>query len=96
VLEADCLAELDRKTNGQAETIGVRLEADLAAFRAQPSGAFEPCDKRTARVSSTALVRYRTGDYSVPATYGHRVVAVKGFVDHVVISRGGANVYSLS
>ena len=33
--------------------------ADLAAFRALPAAPFEACEKRTARVSSTSLVRYR-------------------------------------
>jgi hypothetical protein len=84
-LEANCLAELDRKVSGQSETIGARLEADLAVFRPLPSGAFEACEKRTARVSSTSLVRYRTSDYSVPMTHGFRDVVVTGVVDLVVI-----------
>jgi transposase len=91
-LEADCLSELDRKTSGQTETIGERLQADLAAFRPLPSGGFEPCEKRTARVSSMALVRYRMSDYSVPTTYGHRNVIVKGFVDQVVIICDGKEI----
>jgi len=36
-------------------------------------------------VSSTALVRYRGNDYSVPTAHGFRAVLVKGFVDAVVI-----------
>jgi hypothetical protein len=32
-LEADCLSELDRSASSCPETIGVRLQADLAAFR---------------------------------------------------------------
>jgi len=91
-LEADCLADLDRTVNGQTESIGKRLEADLNAFRPLPSGGFEACDKRTARVSSTGLVRYRTGDYSVPTVYGYQTVAVKGFVDQVVITCGGEEI----
>src|SRR5664280_277692 len=42
-----------------------------------------------ARVSSTALVRYRCNDYSVPTAYGFQDVVVKGFVDEVVILCGG-------
>jgi hypothetical protein len=57
-----------------------------------PSGSFEACEKRSARVSSTALVRYRTSDYSVPVAYGHRDVTVKGFVDHVVITCDGKEI----
>jgi hypothetical protein len=91
-LEADCLSELDRSAGSRPETIGARLEADLAAFRPLPSGVFEPCDRRTARVSSTALVRYRTSDYSVPTAYGFRDVIVKGFVDEVVIICAGEEI----
>ena len=88
-LESNCLAELDRQVSGHNETIGARLEADLSAFRALPAGAFEACEKRAGRVSSTALVRYRGSDYSVPTTYGHRDVVVKGFIDQVVIICNG-------
>src|SRR6202040_3504958 len=49
---------------------------------------FEPCDKRPAKVSSTALVRYRMNDYSLPTAYGFRDVLVKGFVDEVAIVCG--------
>ena len=52
----------------------------------------EPCEKRAARVSSTALVRYRCNDYSVPTAYGFRDVLVKGFVDEVVILCGGEEI----
>jgi hypothetical protein len=61
------------------------LEVDLSTFRVLPSDAFEACEKRAGRVSSTALVRYRGSDYSVPTTYGYRDVIVKGFVDQVII-----------
>ena len=37
-------------------------------------------------MSSQALVRYETNDYSVPVEYGHRQVLVKAFVWEVVIS----------
>lgn len=75
-----------------AETVGVRLAADLDAFRNLPAVPLEPCEKRTARVSSTALVRYRGNDYSVPTSHGFQEVMVKGFVDQVVILCGGAEI----
>ena len=37
-------------------------------------------------VSSLSLVRYRLNDYSVPTTYGHRDVLVRGYAHEVVIS----------
>ena len=89
------LAECCRGRQGDhagrhAETIGGRLEADLAVLRALPTVPLEPCEKRAGRVSSTSLVRYRGNDYSVPTAYGFRDVVVKGFVDQVVILCGGA------
>ena len=72
-----------------AQTIGERLTADLAMLRGLPAVPLEPCEKRAARVSSTALVRYRCNDYSVPTIYGFQDVVVKGFVDVVVIVCGG-------
>lgn len=41
--------------------------------------------EQTSRVSSQALVRYCTNDYSVPTQYGHQAVLVKGTVDRVDI-----------
>ena len=61
----------------------------MAALRSLPAVPLEPCEKRAARVSSTALVRYRGNDYSVPTAYGFQEVMVKGFVDEVVILCGG-------
>jgi len=88
-LEVACLKDQDRKAGRHGQTIGERLLADLAAFRTLPAAPFEPCEVRTARVSSTSLVRYRGSDYSVPTTHAHRAVVVKGFVDTVAILDGG-------
>jgi hypothetical protein len=91
-LAADCRARQAECSGRNAETIGVRLQADLSAFRALPAAAFEACETRTAHVSSTSLVRYRGNDYSVPTRYGFREVVVKGFVDTVVILAGAAEI----
>jgi transposase len=91
-VEADCRTRQSGRSGRHAEPIGERLPADLAAFRALPAVPFEPCEKRVARVSSTALVRYRNVDYSVPVQYGHRAVVVKGFVSEVVILNGAEEI----
>jgi hypothetical protein len=62
------------------------------ALRRLPAVPLEPCEKRAARVSSMALVRYRTNDYSVPTAYGFQDVVVKGFVEEVVILCGGRKI----
>jgi len=87
-LEADCRQRRERRLRGQTETIGERFQRDRAAMLLLPSATFEPCEKVTARVSSLALVRYRTNDYSVPTAYGHRQVQVKGYVHRVEIVCG--------
>ncbi len=91
-LEGRCRARQGERAGRHATTIGERLIADLAALRALPAVPLEPCEKRSGRVSSTALVRYRTNDYSVPTAYGFQEVVVKGFVDRVVILSGGKEV----
>ncbi|MDQ2762158.1 MAG: IS21 family transposase [Pseudomonadota bacterium] len=87
-----CRKRLSERAGRHAETIGERLAADSAALRPRPTVPLEPCEKRVARVSSTALVRYRTNDYSVPTAYGFQDVVVKGFVDEVVILCGSAEI----
>ncbi len=92
MLEDRCRRRRDDRAGRHDETIGERLVADLAAFRDLPAVPLEPCEKRVARVSSTALVRYRCNDYSVPTAYGFRDVLVKGFVDEVVILCAGQEI----
>lgn len=87
-----CRKRLSERAGRHTETIGQRLAADLAALRALPAVALEPCEKRVARVSSTALVRYRGNDYSVPTAHGFQAVLVKGFVDEVLILCDGVQV----
>ena len=87
-----CRARQDEHAGRHATTIGERLVADLEALRALPAVPLEPCEKRAARVSSTALVRYRCNDYSVPTAYGFQEVLVKGFVDEVAILCAGREI----
>jgi transposase len=78
---ADCL-------RGHDETVGARLEYDLAAFQTPLPAPYDACEKVATTVSSLSLVRYRRNDYSVPTTYGHRDVLVRGYVHDVVIACG--------
>ncbi len=89
MLAMRCRARQTEHAGRHAETIGERLVADTAALRTLPAVPMEPCEKRSGRVSSTALVRYRCNDYSVPTRYGFQEVMVKGFVDEVVILCAG-------
>src|SRR3712207_1007948 len=84
-LERRCLDRLDHRVRGHAESIGERLQRDLAALQARPAAPYEACERKAARVSAMSLVRYDRNDYSVPTAYGHRAVLVRGHVDEVVI-----------
>jgi transposase len=83
-----CRRRLDDRLRGHAETIGERMARDLAAFHDLPATPYDACEKQAGRVSSLSLVRYRGTDYSVPTTWGHREVVIRGYVDAVVISCG--------
>ena len=87
-LEQRCLERLDHRVRGHAESIGERLERDLAALQPRPPVPYDACERRPGRVSSLSLVRYERNDYSVPTAYGHRPVLVRGYVDEVVIACG--------
>ena len=91
-LAEHCQARQSERAGRHAATIGERLVDDLAALRPLPAVPLEPCEKRAARVSSTALVRYRGNDYSVPTAYGFQDVLVKAFVDEVAILCGGREI----
>ncbi len=83
-----CGKRRERRMRGHQETIAERFERDRAALLPLATVPYEACEKRTAKVSSLSLVRYRANDYSVPTAYGHREVLVKGYVHEVVIACG--------
>ena len=83
-----CRRRMAERLRGHTETIGERLERDLAAFQKPLPAPYDACEKMPTTVSSLSLVRYRLNDYSVPTTYGHREVLVRGYVDEVVIACG--------
>lgn len=83
-----CRRRMADRLRGHDATIGDRLERDLAAFQTPLPVPYDACEKVPTRVSSLSLVRYRCNDYSVPTTYGHRDVLVRGYVHEVVIACG--------
>jgi transposase len=84
-----CVERRQAVLRGHSQSIGERMQADLAAFMALPAVPFDPCHMVTGRASSMSLVRYRTNDYSVPTAYAHQEVVIKGYVDRVeVVCRG--------
>src|ERR1700726_4381353 len=87
-----CRKPLGDRLRGHDETIGERLERDLAAFTKPLPPASDACEKLVTGVSSLSLLGYRRNDYSVPTTYGHRDVVVRGYVHEVAISCGSEGI----
>lgn len=88
-LEEQCRLRQNDRLRGESETIGERLQRDLAAMRELPATAFEACDQSSGQVTSQSLVRYKTNDYSVPVAFGHQEVWIRGYVGEVVIGCRG-------
>ena len=88
-LEEQCRKRQADVLRGHSESIGQRLVRDLDAMMNLPASAFDACDQASGQVNSQSLVRYKTNDYLVPVTYGHRDVWIRGYVDQVVIGCGG-------
>ena len=89
-LAKQCRKRMGDKLRGHAGTIGERFVADSAQLQPLPAVVYDACDKQSVRVSSLSLVRYRGNDYSVPTSYGHSQVLVRGYVHEVVIAHGTA------
>jgi transposase len=87
-LEEQCRKRMNDKLRGHTRTIGERFEVDVEQLQPLPAVAYDACDKQSVRVSSLSLVRYRGNDYSVPTSYGHAQVLVRGYVHEVVIACG--------
>lgn len=83
-----CRKRLADRLRGHSETIGERLQRDLAALTRPLPPPYDACEKVGTTVSSLSLVRYRGNDYSVPTEFGHREVFVRGYVHEVVIACG--------
>jgi transposase len=84
-LKGQCTKRRERRLRGHQETIGERFQKDREMLLPLPAAPYEACEKRSTRVTSMSLVRYRANDYSVPVCWGHREVLVKAFVHEVVI-----------
>ena len=87
-LLVQCHKRRERILRGHKESIGQRFTRDQGMLLPLPAAPYEACDKRSTRVTSMSVVRYRANDYSVPVQWGHREVLVKGFVHEVVICAG--------
>jgi hypothetical protein len=80
-----CREDLKRCLRGKAGTKAEMLKEDQAAFLALPAVAFDACRKQPTWANSLSLVRFDDNDYSVPVSYAHHEILIKGYVDRVVL-----------
>jgi len=80
-----CQKDLQRRLRGKMGTKAERLKEDQASFLPLPPVPFDACRKEPTRANSLSLVRFDDNDYSVPVSYGHHEILVKGYVDRVVL-----------
>ena len=73
MLEERCRRRQGERAGRHSEAIGERLIADTAALRSLPAMPLEPCEKRAGRVSSMAVVRYRTNATRYPRPMASRI-----------------------
>lgn len=88
-LEERCRQRQAERTRGEEATIGERLLDDQAAFLPLPIAIFDACTHQPGTVTSQALVRFKTNDYSVPVAYGFQKVLIRAYVETVEICVGG-------
>ena len=80
-----CREDLKRRLRGKGGTKGDMLKEDQSAFSLLPAAAFDACRKQPTRANSLSLVRFDDNDYSVPVSYAHYEILVKGYVERVVL-----------
>src|SRR5712692_1355056 len=85
LLEDGCFAELGRRIQGRAETVGEALRVEARALRELPFPDYETAAQASPRVDTKALVTIRQNRYSVPvALVGLRVAARIGAREIVI------------
>jgi hypothetical protein len=80
-----CREDLRRRLRGKTGTRAEMLKEDQAAFLPLPPVPFDACRKQPTHPNSLSLVRFDDNDYSVPVSYAHHEILVKGYVDRVVL-----------
>jgi transposase len=86
-LEESCRDDLKRRLRGQGRPKEELLIEDVAAMRELPRVPFEASRVLMTRASNLSLVRFDRNDYSVPVSWAHREVVIKGDCESVRIYR---------
>ena len=84
-LRQRCVAELERVSSRQTDTIGVRFEEEKTVAAELPKHSFDACIRWDAKVDKYQFARFDNVNYSVPRQCAFLSVIVKAYVDRVEI-----------
>jgi transposase len=84
-LAEQCREDLKRRVRGNLGTKAELLAKEQASLLPLPASPFDACRKQPTRANSLSLVRFDDNDYSVPVSYAHHEILVKGYVERVVL-----------
>lgn len=82
-LARQCREDLARQLRGQPMTKAERLQEEGGELLPLPKQSFTARRVELAKSSSLSLVRFDSGDYSVPTAYANRPVAAVGSINEV-------------
>lgn len=85
MLQEKCLSYLSHQIRGKEATVGEMLTREREKLYPLPGYPFDACKRVTGRVDRFCTVRFDTNNYSVPAAYCGREVAVKAGPETVSI-----------
>lgn len=87
-----CRNDLGRKLRGREGPKEQLLVEDRSAGLRLPATPFDACEVVTGAANSLSLVRYDRNDYSVPSSYAHHEITIKGYLERVVLCCGDQEV----
>ena len=85
MLQEKCLSYLSHQLRGKEATVGEMLTREREKLYPLPGYPFDACKRVTGRVDRFCTVRFDANNYSVPAAYCGREVAVKAGPETVSI-----------
>jgi transposase len=85
MLAEKCRNDLKRRLRGKNRPKAELLDEERSTFLPLPPSPFDACRKRPTRASSLSLIRFDDNDYSVPVSYAHHEILIKGYTDRIVL-----------
>jgi len=92
MLLAGCEADLGRRIDGRAVTVGEAWATERPQLLALPVEAFDACETATPRVDAKSLVTIRQNRYSVPVALAGLKVSARIGAREITINHGGREV----